>query len=81
MHLGILYRKRGEFDDALSYMHASIDAARSRYPESHRNVQIMRLQLGITEGNSGNYDEGQAILESVLDSLLTHQGADHPLVG
>jgi serine/threonine-protein kinase len=81
MHLGALLRKQEKFDESRVYIQKSIDATLNRYPETHRDVQIMRLQLGITESSAGNLATARQILEGVVVSLEANQGADHPLVG
>lgn len=81
LHLGVLYRKREDYDQAREYINKSVESALRRYPESHRDVQIMRLHLGVTEARAGRNDYALKLLEGVLLSLKTHQGPDHPLVG
>lgn len=81
LHVGILYRKRGDYAQGRNYLTQAVNAALSRYPDSHRDVQIMRLHLGVNELYSGDSATAREILQGVLDSLLLHQGPDHPLVG
>ena len=81
LHLGILFRKRGDYVQGRHYLSQAVDAALSRYPDSHRDVQIMRLHLAVNELQSGDSATARKLLAGVLDSLQAHQGPDHPLVG
>ncbi len=45
-----------------------------------RGLKI-RVSVGVNEGSAGRLTEAREILETVLASLKTNQGPDHPLVG
>ena len=81
LHLGVLHKRRAEYDQARNYLQQAVAATLSRYPDTHRDVQIMRMWLGVNEGSAGRLTEAREILETVLASLETNQGPDHPLVG
>jgi len=81
MHVGALYRTQGRYDLARGYFQRAIDAARSRYPDSHHTVLVTRLQAAINEAQSGRRREARTLLLGVMADVQTHLSADHPLVG
>ncbi|MCI0390789.1 MAG: tetratricopeptide repeat protein [Acidobacteria bacterium] len=76
--LGAIYRVRGEYDRAASFLHRALDHAERKFgPESMEVIEALN-QLGVLGKCTGRFDEAEGYYHRVLSILQQWLGPDHP---
>ena len=76
-HLGIAYRMLGEFVQAREYLQKSFDIYKEIRPESHPDIDRNILNLGIIDGELGDFGSSKTLLYQSLANYEKNYGVSH----
>jgi len=76
--LGVLYRLRGNFDEARRLFEASLELSRTRLKDDDALALRTTEMLAFSEVEAGRLDQAEELLRHVVDARKRVLGASHP---
>ena len=76
--LGVLYRLRGNFDEARRLFEASLELSRTRLKDDDALALRTTEMLAFSEVEAGRLDQAEELLQRVVDARKRVLGASHP---